>query len=161
MFVTPRDNPVNGPAIVAAQIDATPTVSRQITLLNPNGSSVLLGNVLMIPVADSLLYIQPLYVESSRNAFPELQQVIAVYGNQPAAIGPTLSAALSQVFQAPVSTTTGGSGTTGSLSPQVRALLDQAQAAYRSPRPTSRPATWAPTRTTSTASSPTSRRSSS
>ena len=35
MFVTPRDQPVNGPAIVAAQIDATPTVSQQITLLNP------------------------------------------------------------------------------------------------------------------------------
>ena len=43
---------------------------QQITLLNQNGSSVLLGNVLMIPVANSLLYIQPLYVESSRNPFP-------------------------------------------------------------------------------------------
>ena len=35
----------------------------------------------MIPVANALLYIQPLYVESSRNPFPELQRVIAVYGN--------------------------------------------------------------------------------
>ena len=94
MFVTPRNNPVNGPAIVAAKIDATATVSGKISLLNQNGSSVLLGNVLMIPVADSLLYIQPLYVESARNAIPELQQVIAVYGNRPAAIGPTLSSAL-------------------------------------------------------------------
>ena len=81
MFVTPRNNPVNGPAIVAAKIDGTAAVSRKISLLNQNGSSVLLGNVLMIPVADSLLYIQPLYVESSRNAIPELQQVIAVYGS--------------------------------------------------------------------------------
>ena len=86
----------------------------------------------MIPVADSLLYIQPLYVESSRNAFPELQQVIAVYGNHPAAIGPTaVRRHCTQVFQAPVSTTTGVPGTTGTLSPQVRALLDQAQAAYQ------------------------------
>ena len=90
MFVTPRNNPVSGPAIVAAKIDGTAAVSRTISLLNQNGSSVLLGNVLMIPVADSLLYIQPVYVESSRNAIPELQQVIAVYGNLPAAIEPTL-----------------------------------------------------------------------
>ena len=59
---------------MAAKIDATPSVSQQITLLNSNGSSALLGNVLMIPVANSLLYIQPLYVESARNAFPELSR---------------------------------------------------------------------------------------
>ena len=129
MFVTPRDQPVNGPSIVAARIDATPSVSKEITLLNSNGSSALLGNVLMIPVADSLLYIQPLYVESSRNAFPELQQVIAVYGNQ-VAIDTSLSAALSQVFQAPVSTSTNNNGGTGALSPQVRSLLNAAQQAY-------------------------------
>ena len=113
MFVTPRNNPVNGPAIVAAKIDATASVSREVSLLNQNGSSVLLGNVLMIPVADSLLYIQPLYVESSRNAIPELQQVIAVYGSLNAAIGPTLSSALSQVFQAPVSTASGATARPG------------------------------------------------
>ena len=82
----------------------------------------------MIPVADSLLYIQPLYVESSRNAFPELQRVIAVYGKQ-VQIAPTLSAALSLVFQAPVSTST-DTGGTGTLSPQVRDLLNAAQQAY-------------------------------
>jgi len=131
MFVTPRDQPVQGPSIVAAKIDATKAVSQQISLLNQNGSSVQLGNVLMIPIANSLLYIQPLYVQSSRNTFPELQQVIAVYGNQPAAIGATLSDALTTLFAAPVSTTPGGSGTAGeALSPQVRALLNAAQAAY-------------------------------
>jgi uncharacterized membrane protein (UPF0182 family) len=130
MFVTPRDQPVNGPSIVAAQIDATPKVSSQITLLNTNGSSALLGNVLMIPIADSLLYIQPLYVQSSRNAFPELQQVIAVYGKQVAIEG-TLEAALTQVFQAPVSTTPGAPGSSAALSPQVRSLLNDAQTQYQ------------------------------
>ena len=130
MFVTPRDNPVNGPAIVAAKIDATPTVSGQISLLNQNGSTVLLGNVLMIPVANALLYVQPLYVASSRNSFPELQRVIAVYGNQPAAIGTSLSDALTKLFSAPVSTSPGSATAPGTLSPQARALLAQAQAAY-------------------------------
>jgi uncharacterized protein len=132
MFVTPRNNPVNGPAIVSAKIDATPSVSGQISLLNQNGSSVLLGNVLMIPVADALLYIQPLYVESSRNQIPELQRVIAVYGNQPAAIGNTLSAALSTLFSAPVETTVPGTGgSSGSLSAQAQALLAEVQASYQ------------------------------
>lgn len=131
MFVTPRNNPANGPAIVSARIDATPSVSQAISLLDQNGSSVLLGNVLMIPVADSLLYVQPIYVESSRNAIPTLQKVVAVYGNLPAEIGDTLASALSQVFGAPVSTTTGATSGTGSLSPQVKALLYEAQVAYQ------------------------------
>jgi uncharacterized membrane protein (UPF0182 family) len=130
-FITPRDNPVNGPSIVAAKIDATQAVSQAITLVNQNGSSALLGNVLMIPVANSLLYIQPLYVESSRNAIPLLQNVIAVYGNQPAAIGSTLTDALTKLFAAPVSTTPGVTGSTGTLSPQVRTLLNEAQSAYQ------------------------------
>ncbi len=129
-FVTPRDNPVPGPAIVSAQIDGTPSVSRQITLLNSNGSSALLGNVLMIPVAQGLLYVQPLYVASSRNAIPALQYIIAVNGKQPAAIGGTLADALTSLVAGPVSTTPGGSST-GSLSPQVRQLLAAAQTAYQ------------------------------
>jgi uncharacterized membrane protein (UPF0182 family) len=131
MLVTPRNSPVSGPSIVASQIDATSTVSSQISLLNQNGSSALLGNVLMIPVANSLLYIQPLYVESSRNAIPALQKVIAVYGKNPAAIGDTLSSALSQVFSAPVSTAANATGPTGTLSPDLRSLLDQAQSEYQ------------------------------
>jgi hypothetical protein len=128
MYVTPRNNPANGPSLASAQIDANQAISKQISLLNQQGSSVLLGNLLMIPVANSLLYIQPLYVQSSRNAVPELQDVIAAYGKNDQ-YASTLSQALSQVFQAPVSTapSTGGTGT---LSPQVKSLLDEAQAAY-------------------------------
>ena len=130
MFVTPRNNPVNGPSIVASQIDATPNVSSKISLLNQEGSSALLGNVLMIPISNSLLYIQPLYVASSRNAIPLLQEVIAVYNKQ-VAIDTTLSGALSQVFTNPVTITPSGTSSTGSLSPQVRSLLAQAQTAYQ------------------------------
>jgi hypothetical protein len=128
VFVTPQGQPVDGPSIVAARIDATQSISKEISLLNQEGSTVLLGNVLMIPVAQSLLYVQPLYVQSSRNNFPELQEVIAVYGKE-AAYGDTLASALSQVFAAPVSTTP-TSGASGTLSPQVLSLLAQAQASY-------------------------------
>jgi len=129
VFVTPQGQPVDGPSIVAARIDATQSISKEISLLNQEGSNVLLGNVLMIPIADSLLYVQPLYVQSSRNNFPELQEVIAVYGKQ-AAYGDTLADALTQVFSAPVETQQGSAGTSGLLSPQIRALLNDAQTQY-------------------------------
>jgi uncharacterized protein len=131
MYVTPRNNPAYGPSIVASQIDSTKSVSQAISLLNQEGSNVLLGNVLMVPVADSLLYIQPLYVASSRNPIPTLQDVIAVYGkNQPAGIGQTLSQALSQVFSATIAVTPSNVTGPGQLSPEVRALLDDAQHEY-------------------------------
>jgi hypothetical protein len=129
MFVAPRNQPVQGPSIVAADIDQNTTISKDISLLNQNGSSVLLGNVLMIPVADALLYIQPLYVASTRNAIPELQNIIAVYGTT-AAIGTTLGDALTQVFASPVSTTVTPGGASSGLSPQVRQLLSDAQTFY-------------------------------
>ena len=135
MFVTPRDQPVSGPALVAAQIDATPSVSKEITLLNTNGSSALLGNVLMIPVANSLLYIQPLYVESSRNAVPALQQVIAVYGQQ-VAIAQTLSGALSSVFQAPVSTSNNNRAGPANSRPRCAVCSTRPRRPTCSPRPT-------------------------
>ncbi len=131
MYITPRDNPANGPSIVAARIDSTAAVSRQISLLNQQGSSALLGNVLMVPVANSLLYIQPLYVASSRNPIPTLQQVIAVYGNLPAGIGGDLQTALTQVFQQTVSVSSGNGTGTGQLSPEVRSLLADAQHQYQ------------------------------
>jgi hypothetical protein len=78
-----------------------------------------------------LLYIQPLYVESSRNSFPTLQRVIAQYGNQSATIANSVSAALTSLFGAPIQATPSSGGeTTSSLSPQARALLAQAQASY-------------------------------
>ncbi len=130
MYVTPRDNPAPGPSIVASKIDSTGDVSREISLLNQEGSSVLLGNVLMVPVANSLIYIQPLYVASSRNAIPTLQYVIAVYGNNSrAGIGQDLSSALANVFGQAVSVTPGTTGS-GQLSPQVRSLLSDAQQQY-------------------------------
>ncbi len=130
MFVTPRDNPAKGPSIEAAQIDATTAISQKISLLNQNGSTALLGNLLMVPVANSLLYVQPLYVASSRNAIPTLQQVIVGYGTQEAGIGPDLQSALAQVFGSAVTVTTGTSGP-GQLSAQVHALLADAQRQYQ------------------------------
>jgi len=131
MYVTPQGTPVDGPSLVSANIDSTPAVSQSISLLDKNGSSVELGNVVMLPIGNSLIYVQPLYVQSSRNNVPELREVIVVYGKE-AALGKTLADALTSAFSAPVSTTPVVGGSSGVLSPQVKALLNDAQTEYQS-----------------------------
>jgi uncharacterized membrane protein (UPF0182 family) len=142
--VTPRGQQIDGPALIDARIAAVPQISQQISLLNQQGSNVLLGNVLMIPIDQSLLYIRPLYVESSRNPLPEFKKIIVVYGNQ-AAMEDSLSQALTDLFGAPVpglpATSASGAavGPTTPITPSspgsgvsatVSQLLAQAQAAY-------------------------------
>jgi uncharacterized membrane protein (UPF0182 family) len=79
-FVMPRTRQVDGPAIVNARINQEPEVSREITLLSTAGSNVRLGNLLLIPIEQSLLYIRPLYIEAEGTPVPQLKKVIVVYG---------------------------------------------------------------------------------
>jgi len=67
---------VLGPNQIEAKIDAEPTISAQISLWNQSGSKVIRGNLIVIPVQDSLMYLQPVYLQSTSSAFPELQKVI-------------------------------------------------------------------------------------
>jgi hypothetical protein len=100
VFQTP---PIDGPALVDADISATQKISSQISLLNQNGSSVQLGTLQVVPVGDSMLYFRPFYVESSRNPFPNLDYYIVVYsgptGQSQVAFEPTLAGALQDLFQ--------------------------------------------------------------
>jgi uncharacterized membrane protein (UPF0182 family) len=119
VYVTPRGTSVTGPVQADSEIQQTAAVSSIITPLDQHGSQVLLGNNLMVPLDQSVLYIRPLYVESSSNPLPQLRYVIAVF-NQDVGISPTLSGALSQVLGTTVAggsssgtTTTGGSTQTG------------------------------------------------
>jgi uncharacterized protein len=83
VFVMPRDRQVDGPAIVNARMNQQPEVSEQITLLSRAGSEVLLGNLVIVPVEQSLIYIRPLYVQATgANAVPELKKVIVAYGGR-------------------------------------------------------------------------------
>jgi uncharacterized membrane protein (UPF0182 family) len=141
-YVTPRGQQIDGPALIDARISAVTQISQQISLLNQQGSQVLLGNVLMIPIDQSLLYIRPLYVQSSRNPLPEFKKIIVVYGNQ-AAMEDSLGQALTDLFGSPVpglpSTSAAGAATAPTtvtpapgpgVSATVAQLLAQAQAAY-------------------------------
>src|SRR5207302_6527496 len=66
-------------------------------LWNQQGSKVIRGNLLVVPVADALLYVEPLYLQASGSALPELKRVIVAYGTR-IAMEPTLEAALARIF---------------------------------------------------------------
>jgi uncharacterized membrane protein (UPF0182 family) len=82
-YVMPRQRQIDGPALVNSTINQDPNVSEQITLLNQSGSKVTLGNMLLIPVKQSLLWVRPLYTEAEGSTpLPQLKKVIVVYGDQ-------------------------------------------------------------------------------
>ena len=98
-FVMPGDVSVDGPALADAKINQDTTISSQITLLNTSGSKVLLGNMLVVPINQSLLFIRPLYVQAVNTPQPQFKRAIVVYGGQ-AVMQNTLKDALSALFGA-------------------------------------------------------------
>ncbi|CAN5890354.1 UPF0182 family protein [soil metagenome] len=81
-YLMPPDRTVFGPQQVQARIDQDNDVAQQITLWNQSGSRVIYGNLLVIPVEDSLLYVQPLFLRSQQSDIPELAKTVLVFGNQ-------------------------------------------------------------------------------
>ncbi len=93
----PKQKLVYGPQQIDNRIDQTPEISEQLSLWDQTGSRVIRGSLLVIPVEDSLLYIQPLYLEAQGGGMPELKQVIAGYGDT-IIMQPNLGMALSRIF---------------------------------------------------------------
>ena len=97
VYSLPKDRLVLGPRQIDANIDKNDTISQQITLWNQVGSRVIRGNLLVIPVKDSILYVEPLYLDSEQTRFPELKRVI-VASKDRIAMRETLTEALAEVF---------------------------------------------------------------
>lgn len=141
LYQTPNGQSVVGPAQANSEILSSSTVSSAITLLDQHGSSVLLGNILLIPVGQSILYVRPLYVTSTTNPLPQLRDVIAVFG-QHVAIESSLSVALGDVLGTPVSgaagvqpgsgvgTSSGHNGVSSAISAKIASYLNAAAADY-------------------------------
>ena len=79
VFVTPAGQNVDGPALVANAIQSNADISKELSLLSGKGSNVELGAVAVVPIDRTILYVQPIYVESSSNQIPTLKDVIVVY----------------------------------------------------------------------------------
>ncbi len=83
VYTFPRDRLVFGPRQIDARIDQNAYISQQLTLWGQRGSDVIRGSLLIIPIKNSLIYVQPLYlVATDRVGLPELRRVIVAYGNE-------------------------------------------------------------------------------
>jgi uncharacterized membrane protein (UPF0182 family) len=142
-FEFPSSLNVYGPAQVEAAINQDPTISSQRTLWGQEGSTVIFGNLLTVPIGNSLLYVQPLYLQSSETKLPQIQRIIVFYRSpsatpdlpsgqqQNVVMAQTLGEALTSIFGGPG----GQSGSGGTTTP-----------------PTTTPSTTTPPTTTPTTS---------
>jgi uncharacterized membrane protein (UPF0182 family) len=93
----PKTKLVDGPMQIEARIDQNAQVSGQLTLWNQQGSRVLRGALLVIPMGKALLYVEPIYLQANRSPMPELRLVVLALQDK-LAYGPTYQAALSALF---------------------------------------------------------------
>ncbi|MBM4415545.1 MAG: UPF0182 family protein [Chloroflexi bacterium] len=105
----PSDSLVFGPAQVEARIDQHPGVSQQLTLWNQAGSNVIRGNLFMLPIADSFLFVGGIYLQADNSPLPELKRIVVANGNA-IAMEPTFIEALEVVLGQRPSTLPGGGG---------------------------------------------------
>ena len=98
VYLFPKQKLVYGPRQIEARIDQDALISQQLTLWTQRGSQAIRGSLLVIPIEDTLLYVEPLYLAASESgSLPELRRVIVAFGNQ-LLMEPNLEAALAGLF---------------------------------------------------------------
>jgi uncharacterized membrane protein (UPF0182 family) len=98
VYEFPKDKLVYGPSQIEARINQNTEISQQISLWNQMGSRVIRGNLHVIPIDNSLLYVSPLYLRSMTGQLPELKRVIAASGDR-VVMEETLEGALAALFK--------------------------------------------------------------
>jgi uncharacterized membrane protein (UPF0182 family) len=125
----PTEENVPGPSIVFSRLNQDPQFSQERTLLGQGGSSVLFGDLLVIPIENSFLYVQPVYVQANQStAVPELKRVVVVNGDA-VGVGQDLAEALAAAVEGvePDGDQPGGDGGgDGDVVPTVAELLAEA-----------------------------------
>jgi hypothetical protein len=97
VYKLPKDRLIYGPLQIEALIDQDPVISRQLALWDQRGSKVIRGNLIVVPINHSLLYVEPVYLVAEINDLPQLQRVIVAYGTK-IVMEPTLQRALDVIF---------------------------------------------------------------
>lgn len=97
LYEFPKQELVFGPTQIEARISQTPEISEQLTLWSQQGSGVIRGTLLVIPVEQSLLYVQPIYLRADQGELPELRRVIVAYGDR-VVMRETLDQSLDAIF---------------------------------------------------------------
>jgi len=107
VYEFPKEKLVYGPFQIEARIHQNTEISQQISLWNQMGSRVIRGNLLVIPIENSILYVSPLYLRAEQGHLPELKRVIAAYGEH-VVMRETLAEALAALFVDSRAPTTAG-----------------------------------------------------
>jgi uncharacterized protein len=95
----PAETTVFGPTQIEARIDQDPIISQQVSLWNQSGSKVIRGNLIVIPLGQSLIYLQPVYLQSTATSFPEFQRIV-VASPRNVTWAPTLGGAIDLLLRA-------------------------------------------------------------
>jgi len=105
VFTFPKQKLVYGPQQIESRIDQDPEISQALTLWGQGGSTVIRGTLLVVPVLNSVLYVEPLYLAASAGGgLPQLKRVIVAYSDH-VIMEETLDSALSRIFSGAVTTT--------------------------------------------------------
>jgi hypothetical protein len=128
VYEFPKEKLVYGPFQIEARIHQNTEISQQISLWNQMGSRVIRGNLLVIPIENSILYVSPLYLRAEQGHLPELKRVIAAYGEH-VVMKETLAEALAALFtETAAPPATQGAATenpsTGTAAKRARDALD-------------------------------------
>lgn len=97
LYQLPKSKIIYGPMQIEAQIDQNTEISKEFSLWDSAGSNYSRGNMFVIPIEDSLLYVEPVYLEAKNSSIPEVKRVIVAYGDQ-IAYESTLTEALNSLF---------------------------------------------------------------
>ena len=141
-----RQTLVFGPTQIENRINQNTEISQQVSLWDQHGSSVIWGDLLVIPIGSSLLYVQPMYLRAAGGKIPELKRVVVAYQNE-VAMAETLDGALSELFG-------GSSGARAAVVPAAeagsaagndtqRALISEARQHYDNAMTAQRSGDWA------------------
>jgi uncharacterized membrane protein (UPF0182 family) len=95
-----KEKLIYGPLQIEARIDQNATISRQLSLWDQRGSRVIRGNLIVIPIGNSFMYVEPVYLTAEGTNIPQLKRVIVVSGDK-VVMEPTLDAAITALFGAP------------------------------------------------------------
>ncbi|MBG1257687.1 UPF0182 family protein [Nostoc commune] len=98
LYTFPKERLVYGTEQIEARINQDPVISQQISLWNRQGSKAIQGNLLVIPIEESLLYVEPIYLEATQNSLPTLVRVVVAYENR-IVMAQTLEQALQGIFK--------------------------------------------------------------
>ncbi len=98
LYEFPKQQLVYGIQQIEALINQDPEISQRISLWNREGSRVIQGNLLVIPIEQSLLYVEPIYLEAEYNSLPTLVRVIVAYDNR-VVMADSLDKALTAIFR--------------------------------------------------------------